>query len=84
MGAPMARNLLKAGHQPHRVRSQSGEAVRALVTAGAVAAASPKAVAAASDVVITMLPDAPDVEAAVTGPDGILAGNASAAVSTST
>jgi len=73
MGAPMARNLLKAGHKLS-VFDLNGEAVRSLVTAGAVTAASPKAAAATSDVVITMLPDAPDVEAAVTGPDGILAG----------
>jgi 4-hydroxybutyrate dehydrogenase/sulfolactaldehyde 3-reductase len=73
MGAPMARNLLKAGHRL-TVFDLNGEAVRALVAAGATAAPSPKAVAAASDVVITMLPDAPDVEAAITGPDGILAG----------
>jgi 4-hydroxybutyrate dehydrogenase/sulfolactaldehyde 3-reductase len=73
MGAPMARNLLKAGHQL-TVYDLNPAAVRALVTAGAVAAESPMAAAAASSVVITMLPDAPDVEAAVTGPDGAMAG----------
>jgi 4-hydroxybutyrate dehydrogenase/sulfolactaldehyde 3-reductase len=73
MGAPMARNVLKAGHRL-TVFDLNRKAVDALVAAGAEAAASPKAVAAASEVVITMLPDAPDVEAAVTGPDGILSG----------
>src|ERR1700755_2093649 len=73
MGAPMARNLLKAG-DPLTVYDLNPAAVRALVTAGAVAAESPKAVAAATSVVITMLPDAPDVEAAVTGPNGVLEG----------
>jgi 4-hydroxybutyrate dehydrogenase/sulfolactaldehyde 3-reductase len=73
MGAPMARNVMKAGHTL-TVFDLNGEAVRALVANGATAASSPKAVAAASEVVITMLPDAPDVEAAVTGPNGVLAG----------
>ena len=71
MGAPMARNVMKAGHTL-TVFDLNPQAVKALVAAGAVAAESPKAVAEASSVVITMLPDAPDVEAAVTGPDGIL------------
>ena len=45
-----------------------------MVAQGAQAADSPREVAANSDVVITMLPDSPDVEAVVIGPDGILAG----------
>jgi 3-hydroxyisobutyrate dehydrogenase-like beta-hydroxyacid dehydrogenase len=49
-------------------------AVAALVEAGATAAPTPKAVAAASEIVITMLPDAPDVVGVAHGPDGILAG----------
>ena len=74
MGAPMARNVLKGGHaltvydisetavrRPRRRRRDRGREARAR---------SPTA----SDVVITMLPDAPDVEAAAEGPDGILAG----------
>src|SRR3954451_22116711 len=73
MGAPMARNVMKAGHTL-TVFDLNGEAVRALVANGATAASSPKAVAAASEVVIPMLPDAPDVEAAVPGPNGVLAG----------
>jgi 3-hydroxyisobutyrate dehydrogenase-like beta-hydroxyacid dehydrogenase len=73
MGAPMARNVLKGGHAL-TVHDINARAVAALVAAGATAAASPRAVAEASDVVITMLPDVPDVEAAADGPDGILAG----------
>jgi 2-hydroxy-3-oxopropionate reductase len=45
-----------------------------LVAAGATSAGSPRAVAACSDVVITMLPDSPDVEAVVLGPDGVAEG----------
>lgn len=73
MGAPMARNLLKAGNSL-TVFDLNAAAIKGLVASGATEAGSPKAVAAASDVVITMLPDAPDVEAAVLGTDGILAG----------
>ncbi len=73
MGGPMARNVLKGGHAL-TVHDISDRAVAALVAAGATAAASPREVAAASDVVITSLPDAPDVEAAAEGADGILAG----------
>ena len=73
MGGPMARNVLKQGHRL-TVYDVNPKAVAALVAAGATAAASPRAVAQASEVVITMLPDAPDVEQAARGPDGILAG----------
>jgi len=73
MGAPMARNVLKGGHDL-TVFDINGKAVAALVAEGARAAPSPRAVAAASEVVITMLPDAPDVEAAALGPEGIVAG----------
>ena len=73
MGGPMARNVLKGGHELV-VLDVNQAAVARLTAAGAKAAASPKDVAAACDVVITMLPDAPDVERAALGPDGILAG----------
>ena len=73
MGGPMARNLAKKGHRLI-VHDIDQRAVAALVAVGATAAANPRAVAAASEVVITMLPDAPDVERASLGPDGILAG----------
>ena len=73
MGAPMARNILKKGHRLIVLDMQPA-AVASLVAAGATAAATPKDVAAASEIVITMLPDAPDVERAALGPAGIVAG----------
>jgi 4-hydroxybutyrate dehydrogenase/sulfolactaldehyde 3-reductase len=73
MGAPMARNLLKAGHAL-TVHDLSEAAIARLVEAGARRAASPAEVAAASEVVITMLPDAPDVEKAVLGGGGVADG----------
>ena len=73
MGGPMARNVMQKGHRL-TVHDVAPKAVAALVEAGARAAPSPREVAAASEVVITMLPDAPDVERAALGPDGILAG----------
>jgi 4-hydroxybutyrate dehydrogenase / sulfolactaldehyde 3-reductase len=79
MGAPMARNILKGGHSL-TVFDLNRAACDRLAAAGAKVAASPKAVAAASEVVITMVPDAPDVEQVVTAPDGILAGLARGSV----
>jgi 2-hydroxy-3-oxopropionate reductase len=73
MGKPMARNLLKAGFSL-TVFNRSRQAVDELAAEGAHAASSPKDVAAASDVVITIVPDSPDVEAVVLGPNGVLAG----------
>ncbi|CDX52937.1 putative oxidoreductase with NAD(P)-binding Rossmann-fold domain [Mesorhizobium plurifarium] len=70
MGAPMARNVLKAGFGL-TVFDLNPASVAKLVDAGARAAASPREVAERSEVVITMLPDAPDVEAAVLGENGI-------------
>jgi len=73
MGAPMARNLLRAGHGV-TVHSRTRTRVDALVAEGATAAESPAAVARAVEAVITMLPDTPDVEAVVAGPNGVLDG----------
>ncbi len=73
MGAPMARNLLRAGHQVV-VHSRTRAKVEALVAEGATAGGSAAGVAAAVDAVITMLPDTPDVEAVVAGPGGVLQG----------
>ena len=75
MGKPMVRNLLRAGFAVS-VFNRSRLAVEELVAAGAVGAESPGAVAAASDVVITMLPDGPDVAAVMRGETGIFAGAA--------
>jgi 2-hydroxy-3-oxopropionate reductase len=72
MGRPMARHLADAG-LPLTVHSRSPGPVDELVAAGAARASSPAEVAAASDVVITMLPDTPDVELVVFGADGVAA-----------
>ena len=71
MGKPMAGHLLKGGYRLV-VHSRSRGPVDELVAAGATAAASPAEVARAATVVITMLPDTPDVERVLTGPDGVL------------
>ncbi len=73
MGRPMARNLLKAGYSLV-VHSRSRGPVDEIVKAGATAAASPKDVAAQCDVLITMLPNSPDVEQVALGPGGIIEG----------
>lgn len=73
MGKPMARNLMRAGY-PLVVHNRSQGPVAELVAAGAQAAPSPRAVAEQADVVITMLPNSPDVERVLLGPDGVLAG----------
>jgi 3-hydroxyisobutyrate dehydrogenase-like beta-hydroxyacid dehydrogenase len=73
MGAPMARNLINKGHTLI-VADALPAAVAALVAAGARAGGTPADVAAASEIVITMLPDAPDVELVALAPDGIVAG----------
>jgi 2-hydroxy-3-oxopropionate reductase len=73
MGRPMARNLLKAGYSLV-VHSRSRGPVDETVKAGATAAASPRDVAAQCDVLITMLPNSPDVEQVALGPNGIIEG----------
>lgn len=75
MGRPMAGHLLAAG-LPLTVHSRSPGPVDELVAAGAHHAGSGAEVAAASDVVITMLPDTPDVEEVVLGAGGIAEGAA--------
>ena len=73
MGKSIARNILKAGF-PLVVHNRSRGAVEELVAEGATAANSPKEVAGQVDVVITNLPDTPDVEKVVLGENGILEG----------
>ena len=73
MGRPMARNLLKAGYSLV-VHSRSRGPVDEIVKTGATAAGSPKDVAAQCDVLITMLPNSPDVEQVALGPNGIIEG----------
>jgi len=73
MGRPMAANLLEAGHALV-VHNRSSEPVDVLTEAGAEGAATPRETAERSEVVITMLPDSPHVEAAVLGEDGVAEG----------
>jgi 2-hydroxy-3-oxopropionate reductase len=79
MGKPMAQNLLHAGY-PLVVLNRSQAAVDELAGEGAQRGASPRDVASRSQVVITMLPDSPDVEAVVLGNDGVAQGIAGGAL----
>jgi 2-hydroxy-3-oxopropionate reductase len=69
----MSRNLLKAGHEL-TVYDVVQAAVDEIAGAGAAKAGSSAEAAAAGDVIITMLPDGPEVEAAVLGKGGVLEG----------
>ena len=73
MGKPMARNLLKAGYSLV-VHNRSQAAVKELEKEGAKAVGSSQEVAAQSEIVITMLPDSPDVELVYAGERGVFAG----------
>jgi len=75
MGKPMSKNLLKAGHSVV-VFDVAPAPVADVVAAGGTAAKSSKEASSQADVIITMLPDGPEVEAAVLGPGGILEGAA--------
>lgn len=74
MGKPMSKNLLKAGYELVVCGHRNKEALNEVVAAGARAVASPKDVAAEVDVIVTMLPNSPEVRDVVLGPEGILAG----------
>jgi hypothetical protein len=71
MGRPMARNLCAAGYRVV-VHSRSAGPIAELVSAGATAATSPAEVARQVDVVVTMLPDTPDVETVLLGTNGVI------------
>ncbi|NDL67164.1 2-hydroxy-3-oxopropionate reductase [Anaerotalea alkaliphila] len=73
MGKPMAKNLLKAGHELKVYDVVRGN-MEELVDAGAWAAGSAKDAAAQAEVVITMLPNSPHVKTVVLGKDGVLEG----------
>ncbi len=73
MGKPMAKNLIKAGYSLI-VHNRSHASVDELVKEGAQAAKSAAEVARKSEVVITMLPNSPDVELVVLGENGVLEG----------
>jgi 4-hydroxybutyrate dehydrogenase / sulfolactaldehyde 3-reductase len=73
MGGPMAANILRKGHAL-TVHDRDPAAVAKLTALGAASADTPSAVAAASEFVVTMLPDGPDVEAVALGLRGVLEG----------
>jgi 2-hydroxy-3-oxopropionate reductase len=73
MGKPMAHNLLEAGYALV-VHNRSRPPVDELAAAGATPAWSPREVAQGSDVVITMLPDSPEVEQVALGSGGLIEG----------
>jgi 3-hydroxyisobutyrate dehydrogenase len=76
MGRPMTLNLLKAGHDVTiYARHPDKPEVQEVLNAGAKLAPSPRAVAIASEVVITMVPNSMQVEEVVAGPQGILEGS---------
>lgn len=73
MGKPMSKNLLKAGYKLI-VYDINLEAIQELLQAGAEEGYSPADVASRSDVIITMLPDSPEVREVVTGKQGLMYG----------
>src|SRR5579883_1289912 len=75
MGRPMALNLLKAGHEVTiYARHPEKPEVQEVIQAGARLAPSARAVAIASEIVITMVPNSAQVEEVVAGPHGLLEG----------
>jgi 3-hydroxyisobutyrate dehydrogenase len=73
MGAPMARNLLKAGHSL-TVYDVAQPQIDALTASGAAAASSAQAAGCGAELVITMLPSSPHVKRVYLGDEGVLAG----------
>jgi len=73
MGRPMAKNLLDAGYDLV-VYNRTREKAEELASEGTTVAGSPKEVAEQSDVIITMLPDSPQVEEVLAGEEGVLEG----------
>jgi 2-hydroxy-3-oxopropionate reductase len=72
MGLPMAVNLVKAGHTVTGFNRSQGK-IDQLVSAGGTGAPGTDQAVKDADIIITMLPDSPDVEAVVSGPDGVFA-----------
>jgi 2-hydroxy-3-oxopropionate reductase len=73
MGKPMATNLMDAGYKL-TVHNRSPEKAKELGEAGASVANSPKELAENTDIIITMLPDSPQVSEVVAGEGGVLEG----------
>lgn len=70
MGLPMAKNLVAAGHRVTGY-NRSKQKVEQLVAAGGIGAATVADAVAEAEIVVTMVPDSPDVEAVVSGSDGV-------------
>jgi 2-hydroxy-3-oxopropionate reductase len=79
MGGPMAEHLIKAGHTVIGV-NRSPAPVQKLVEAGGRGAESVAEAVAEAEVIITMVPDSPDVEGVALGDDGIYANARSGAI----
>lgn len=73
MGKPMSKNLLKAGYSVV-ILDHHKDTTEELLAAGAEKADTPKAVAALSDIIITMLPNSPQVKDVALGENGIIEG----------
>ncbi|SJM69478.1 2-hydroxy-3-oxopropionate reductase [Gulosibacter sp. 10] len=72
MGLPMSKNLVQAGHKVVGY-NRSPQKVEELVSAGGTGASAIAEAVAEADVIATMVPDSPDVEAVVSGPEGVFA-----------
>lgn len=73
MGKPMSKNLIKAGYELI-VSDFNKSAVEELVALGAEVGANPKEIAERSDIVITMLPNSPNVKTVALGENGLIEG----------
>ncbi|MDQ4106551.1 MAG: 2-hydroxy-3-oxopropionate reductase [Actinomycetota bacterium] len=73
MGGPMAENLIEEGYELG-LYNRTREKAENLAGDGATVAESPKEVAEKSDIIITMLPDSPQVEEVLAGEDGVFEG----------
>jgi len=74
MGGPMAKNLMEAGYELVLFNRTAEKAEKLAESGAGEVAGSPREVAEKCDVIITMLPDSPDVSDVVTGEDGMLEG----------
>jgi 3-hydroxyisobutyrate dehydrogenase len=79
MGAPMAINILKAGHEV-TVHNRNREREAPVAEAGAGRAATPSQAAAGAEIVITCVSDTPDVETVILGEQGAIHGAAEGSV----
>lgn len=79
MGAPMALNLIKVGHEV-TVHNRTREREEPVAAAGAHRAASPNEAALGADIIITCVSDSPDVEAVMLGADGVIHGAGEGAI----